>query len=54
MIDYKKESHSNKHRSSFKTGDESNEDEEDDQYTDDDDDDDDDDDQPHVQSCQTH
>jgi hypothetical protein len=57
MIDHKKESHSQKHRS-HKTGDESDKEEDDDdhQYIDDDgdDDDDDDDDQPQVHSCQTH
>ncbi|CAF1277552.1 unnamed protein product [Adineta steineri] len=62
MIDHKKESNTNKHRSSHKIGDESNEDDnnndDDDQYTDDDGDDDDDDEdedgQPQVHSCQTH
>jgi len=52
MIDHKKESCSNKHRS-HKTGDESDEDDDNDQYVDDDDDDDDDD-GPQVHSCQTH
>ncbi|UJR38403.1 hypothetical protein I4U23_031072 [Adineta vaga] len=58
MIDYKKESHSTKHRSAKKVGDDSNEEQEDDdeQYTDDDDDDDDDDHDghPQVHSCATH
>ncbi|CAF1286441.1 unnamed protein product [Adineta ricciae] len=59
MIDYKKETHSNKHRSPQKPGDDSNEDidgDDDAQYTDDDDDDDDDehDGHPQVHSCATH
>ncbi len=60
MIDHKKESQAQKHRSNA-TNDESNEEDEDDddQYVDDDDEDDDDDDededgQPRVQTCQTH
>ena len=58
MVDYKKETHSNKHRSPQKPGDDSNEDVEGDddaQYTDDDDDDDDEHDgHPQVHSCATH
>ena len=59
MIDHKRESQAQKHRSN-KNNDESNEEDEDDddQYVDDDDDDDDEDEEddghPHVQTCQTH
>lgn len=52
MIDYKKESHSNKHRTQNNLSDsnEENDDDDDDQYIDDDDEDG----HPQVHSCQTH
>ncbi|CAF0889577.1 unnamed protein product [Rotaria sordida] len=53
MIDYNKESHSNKHRSqkTYSGNNDENDDDDDDQYVDDDDDDDN---QPQVHACQTH